>query len=144
MNQGYCKEEGFTLVELIVVIAVLAILASAAVPAYSGYVSRAWEVRINGELEALEHAAQAAALLQGRPVLKITVTGEGQARAYCAGAYAADGVTVSFYTPMDLNSFHSGRIENLAHHPDFAAGCTWSAGSGYWEEGVESLPLTQP
>ena len=37
------KNGGFTLVELIVVIAILAILAGVAVPAYSGYISKAQE-----------------------------------------------------------------------------------------------------
>ena len=37
------KNEGFTLVELIVVIAILAILAGVAVPAYSGYITKANE-----------------------------------------------------------------------------------------------------
>ena len=37
------KNGGFTLVELIVVIAILAILAGVAVPAYSGYISKANE-----------------------------------------------------------------------------------------------------
>ena len=35
------KNDGFTLVELIVVIAILAILAGIAVPAYSGYIEKA-------------------------------------------------------------------------------------------------------
>ena len=35
------KNGGFTLVELIVVIAILAILAGVAVPAYTGYITKA-------------------------------------------------------------------------------------------------------
>ena len=43
------KNGGFTLVELIVVIAILAILAGIAVPAYSGYISKATAVQTQVE-----------------------------------------------------------------------------------------------
>ena len=57
------KNGGFTLVELIVVIAILAILAGVAVPAYSGYISRAEATADISSLEAIQTAAIAAGSL---------------------------------------------------------------------------------
>lgn len=57
--------EGFTLVELIVVIAILAILAGIAVPAYSGYIKKANEAADNQVLAAVNTAFAAACLEEG-------------------------------------------------------------------------------
>lgn len=51
---------GFTLVELIVVIAILAILASIAVPAYSGYIEKAEDVKESVEARTVEVAVNSA------------------------------------------------------------------------------------
>ncbi len=53
------SNKGFTLVELIVVIAILAILAGVAVPAYTGYITRANDAAIITELDAIKTAVQA-------------------------------------------------------------------------------------
>lgn len=50
------KNEGFTLVELIVVIAILAILAAVAVPAYSGYITKANEAADYTQLDSMKTA----------------------------------------------------------------------------------------
>ena len=54
------KNGGFTLVELIVVIAILAILAGVAIPAYSGYITKAKDASAITELDAIATATQAA------------------------------------------------------------------------------------
>lgn len=58
----FAKNDGFTLVELIVVIAILAILAGAAVPAYSGYIERA-EIAADQALVSAVNTAFASALV---------------------------------------------------------------------------------
>ena len=50
------NHEGFTLVELIVVIAILAILAGIAVPAYSGYITKAKEAADYTQLDSMKTA----------------------------------------------------------------------------------------
>jgi len=56
---------GFTLVELIVVIAILAILAGVAIPAYSGYITKANEAGDQQLLSAVNRAFTAACIQEG-------------------------------------------------------------------------------
>ena len=67
---------GFTLVELIVVIAILGILAGIAIPAYSGYITKANATADITELGAVKTACQAALATKGE-VTGIEVASEG-------------------------------------------------------------------
>ena len=71
------KNGGFTLVELIVVIAILAILAGVAVPAYSGYITKAKEAGDLQVLSTVNSAAQGLAAGKATTVTSITVTNAG-------------------------------------------------------------------
>ena len=68
------KNGGFTLVELIVVIAILAILAGVAVPAYSGYITKAEQAADLQTLSAVNTAVQGLAIGENVVVDSITVT----------------------------------------------------------------------
>lgn len=71
------KNGGFTLVELIVVIAILAILAGVALPAYSGYITKAKDAAAITELDAVATAVQAARATDTAAIEKITVGTDG-------------------------------------------------------------------
>ena len=72
------KNGGFTLVELIVVIAILAILAGVAVPAYTGYITKAKQTADMQVLSSVNTAAQGLAVADGAKVTGITVTKAGK------------------------------------------------------------------
>lgn len=73
MKKKFAAKEGFTLVELIVVIAILGILAAVAVPAYSGYITKAHEAADITLVDAVKTAAQAALATKGE-VTKVEIT----------------------------------------------------------------------
>jgi type IV pilus assembly protein PilA len=73
MKQG---QQGFTLIELMIVVAIIGILAAIAIPQYQDYTARAQVTRAVAEVSALKTAAEAA-ILQGRTIVSADPAGEG-------------------------------------------------------------------
>lgn len=123
------KNGGFTLVELIVVIAILAILAGVAIPAYTGYITKAKDAAAITELDAVATAVQGARATDTAEIVKINVSNAG-------------AVTVSpaltAEQKADFELFYGATAvaaEKLAG-TSYASGATWTPADG-WEAGVK-------
>ena len=120
------KNEGFTLVELIVVIAILAILAGVAVPAYSGYITKANQAADYTQLDAMKTAVVFEATDKDSDhkctVTKMTVTKNST-------EVAIEG------TDLDA-SLTKVDVKDYTKAIDFKSDATkavWTATSGKWE-----------
>ena len=129
------KNGGFTLVELIVVIAILAILAGVAIPAYSGYITKAQDAAVITELDALQTAVQAANATAGS-ITQIELDADGATVTVTASGDLATTFEV------DFDMYYGGELDGteitLTNTIDldgtsYEAGATWydAAGEGH-------------
>ena len=65
MKKNREKNQGFTLIELMIVVTVIGVLASIALPQYQAYVSRAQVTRVMSEVAALKTAVESC-VIEGR------------------------------------------------------------------------------
>ena len=121
----FLKNEGFTLVELIVVIAILGILAAVAVPAYSGYITKANQAADITTLDAVKTAAIAACAKDGS-VTALSVT-EGDAGTYSVTGTVNGTANVDIDAKADFTTFFTGGIELKS-----GSSATWPNAEGTW------------
>ena len=123
------KNGGFTLVELIVVIAILAILAGVAVPAYSGYITKAQDAAVVSELGAVLTAAQAANAASGGSVSEIHIDASG--KIYIGAEQDANKVADN----SDFDTFYGSHTFKGALSGTYAEGADWYAATNKWTPG---------
>ena len=97
MNKG---QQGFTLIELMIVVAIIGILAAVAIPQYQDYIARSQVTRVVGEVSALKTSAEEQ-LMRGQ------VPSDAAALGF-TGSDLMDGETLS---NVNLNSSGVGTIE---------------------------------
>jgi len=120
------SKAGFTLVELIVVIAILAILAGVAVPAYSGYITKANEASDYTLLDSVKTAVVADVMEQNPQATVSTITftaGDTDVAVTCTATAGTPP------TSADISDFFAE--DQLAFKSD-STGASWSATAGKW------------
>ena len=117
------KNGGFTLVELIVVIAILAILAGVAIPAYSGYISKAQEAGDNAVLGAVKTAVLAAFATEGE-VSAITFTNAD-------GVTSVNGTAVTAEVTADIDEFYGAGGTKAGADLETGTSASWTKAAGW-------------
>lgn len=85
-------QQGFTLIELMIVVAIIGILAAVAIPQYQNYVAKSQVSRVMGETGALKTAVETC-LLEGTTTAANCVTGATTSNLLAPAAGAAAGAT---------------------------------------------------
>lgn len=118
------KNDGFTLVELIVVIAIIAILSGVAVAGYSGYIKSANDSAVESQLVNVLTAAQASAAMKGEEVEKIVVATDGSVTAYIADG-DDEGTDLDI---LNITEFFAEKVSDIKKHSEYGDnGATWYA-----------------
>ena len=133
------KQQGFTLIELMIVVAIIAILAAIALPAYQNYVAKSQATAgladIRGGVTAFEEGIQggerAGAIAQNSDI-GLSNAGTPRCTIVAAGAWdAVDSQTIT--CTLKGNPNVAGKTVVLTRDANGAWNCTNTIGNANWE-----------
>ncbi|END2488380.1 TPA: prepilin-type N-terminal cleavage/methylation domain-containing protein [Vibrio vulnificus] len=117
------KQQGFTLIELMIVVAIIGILSAVAVPAYKNYVAKSEAATALGSIRALVTPAEM--MIQENGTISGGVSALGGSASHALGTITAAGSKIEF-------TFGSGSLatKKIALTKDASTGwkCTYDAG----------------
>lgn len=122
MNKVWAqKQNGFTIVELLIVIVVIGILAAITIVSYNGIQDRARTAQLNADMQALDKATRAARLLTNGALRYVTLSAATGGSCWgkpdgtdLAALPKTDGCWTSYLSALDKISVASGiNVRNL-------------------------------
>ena len=119
----FLKNEGFTLVELIVVIAILGILAAVAVPAYTGYITKANQAADITTCDAIKTAVVAAYTEEGDAAPAVIQVSDAHVK---VGAAVADVDDLEDPYLSNFATYYGAAMGTV--NVDHTSTITWTAG----------------
>ena len=132
------NQQGFTLIELMIVVAIIAILAAIAIPQYQNYVARAQVSRAIGETASIKTAVEDCLAQNDTACANATITSDLSSSPAVAIAVGA-GVTLN--TATGVASIVMGLNGNVSSNV-LGKTVTWSrTGAGAWTCAFSGLAL---
>ncbi|MDV2307767.1 pilin [Vibrio cholerae] len=116
-------QQGFTLIELMIVVAIIGVLSAIAVPAYKNYVAKSEAATALGSLRALVTPAEL--MIQEAGAISGGVSALGGSASHALGNITASGNVLEF--TFDDGSLKSKKI-TLTKNTDSGWKCTFDAG----------------
>ena len=134
------KQQGFTLIELMIVVAIIAILAAIALPAYQNYVAKSQATAgladIRGGVTAFEEGIQSGERGAGIPAntdIGLAAAGTPRCTIVVAGAWNAPAAGQSITCTLKGNPNVAGKQVSLTRDANGAWDCANTIGNVNWE-----------